>query len=118
MIYNIGQRIVIANDYDTTKALSDEKITVKAGTKVYVAADLKWPHIMHENGDIQPLSNNSVIEGFSTVGISEWLYTWLNWRINLGEMLGDYDLKKDDFTREVQDALEELGMYDNTGNRS
>ena len=73
---------------------------------------------MHENGDIQPLSNDSVIEGFSTVGISEWLYTWLNWRINLGEMLGDYDLKKDDFTSEVQDALEELGMYDNTGNRS
>lgn len=39
-------------------------------------------------------------------------------RIPLDEMLDGYDETPESFKECVADALEELGMYDNTGNRS
>ena len=82
-----------------------------------VTSSKSWPSVIYENTDIQPLPEGAEIEGYSTVGISEWLYSWLRRSIPLKDMLEDYEVSKDDFLNEIQTALEELGMYDNTGNR-
>jgi hypothetical protein len=118
MKYNIGQMIVTSSDKEYGSFFSDEKKMVKKGTKVFVSADKNWPSVIYENADIQPLPEGAEIEGYSTVGISEWLYSWLRRSIPLKDMLEDYDVSKDAFLEEIQTALEELGMYDNTGNRS
>ena len=118
MKYNVGQMIVTSGDREYETALSGEKKQIKKGTKVFVTADKKWPSVVYQNMDIQPLPADAEIEGYSTVGISEWLYCWLCKNINLDDMLGDYDVSKEEFREAVQDAFEELGMYDNTGDRS
>ena len=117
MKYNIGQILKLERDIETESALGNKKIR-KAGTKMWVTAR-KTPAVIYLNGDIQFFSKDEgvEVEGYSTKGIAEFLYIWLNYHLGLEEALSDYDIEKNEFIEEVANALEELGMYDHTGNR-
>ena len=64
------------------------------------------------------MPENTEIDGYSVEGIAEYIYLWLRNRYELDEFLDDYEIEREGFTEEIANALEELGMWDNTGNRS
>jgi hypothetical protein len=116
-IYNIGQELVIKEDIEQEMCFGTKK-TRKKGTKLYVGADSNFSAAHYLNGDIQVFSEDIKIEGFSVNGIAEWIYQLVSNRLPLDEMLEGYDENPDTFKENIADALEELGMYDNNGNRS
>lgn len=115
-IYSIGQKLTFKEDAELEKGFG-AKVTVKKGTAIFIGADSKRSFAHYLNGDIQPLSENSEVKGYSVSGLAEWIYEWVSRELPLDEMLEDYDETKERFVESVADALEELGMYDATGNR-
>lgn len=113
-VYNIGEKLVFTKDTKQEKVFN-KKIIVKQGTPVFVGAD-KTPLVHYLNGDIQLLKDNSEIKGYSATGIAEWIYEWLSRNFPIDEMLEEYDETKEKFIENISDSLEELGMYDHTGN--
>lgn len=112
-VYAIGQKLVFTEDAKIEKAFGEKEI-IKKGTRIFVGAD-RFAH--HLNGYLQPISEDSEVKGFSVNGIAEWLYEYLNRDYYLEEMLGGNGTTKEEFMESIADALEELGMYDATGNR-
>lgn len=117
MKYNIGQVLTLKEDLETEGCFGTKRIR-KAGTRLFVKADRKLPLVTYLNGDIQRLPEGAEIDGYSVEGIAEWIYLWLRSRLEIDDFLDDYDIEKEDFKEEIADALEELGMWDHTGNRS
>lgn len=115
IVYGIGQKMVFTEDYELNTAFGNKK-TVKKGARIFIGAD-KFAH--HLNEDIQPISEDSEVKGYSVNGIAEWVYEYLERNIAapFEEMLEGCDVTKEEFMECVADALEELGMYDATGNR-
>ncbi len=111
--YNIGEIIIYKEDTELEGVFGTMK-KIKAGTKVYVGAD-KFAHYL--NGMIQPLGECNK-EGYSVKGIADWVYMWLSAQLPIDEFLDDYEISEVEFKEHIEDALEELGMWDNTGNRS
>lgn len=116
MKYNIGQIIASKEDVEMEKGFLGDKVIIPKGNKIIIGADSLSHHI--RNGFIQSLSEDSTVEGFSTKGIAEWLYIYLRNHFPIDEMLEDYDETPETLKESIADALEEIGFYDNTGNRS
>lgn len=114
MKYNVGQVIKIKEDFEIESALGNPK-TIKAGTKVYVGAD-NFTHML--NGMISPIGKDSEVEGYSVKGMADFIYELVSARLPIDDMLEDYDIEIEDFKENIEDALEELGFWDNTGNRN
>lgn len=114
-IYNIGQILTAKEDIELEGCLGTKK-TVKKGTKIYIGAD-DFAH--HRNGIIQPLGENAEVKGYSVSGLAEfiWLYICKNTPFN-EELLEEYNETSICVKGAIMDALEELGMYDHTGNRN
>jgi hypothetical protein len=118
MKYNIGQILTVTEDFATTSMFGDDPKTVKKGTKMYVTAEKTVPQVILPNGVIMRLEKDAEIDGYSVKGIASWIYRYLRAKFNLDEMFFEYDESAETFKEEIEDALEELGMWDNTGNRS
>ena len=118
MKYNIGQMLQLTKDIELKGEISESSKIKKKGTKLFVSAERDLPSMIYLDGDIQLLDKNTEIEGFSVNGIAEWLYICLRNKFELDDFLDDYEIDKEDFKEAIADSLEELGMYDNTGNRS
>lgn len=114
-MYNIGQMLTASEDIELEGFLGTKK-TVKKGTKIYIGAD-NFAHYL--DGTIQPLSENAEVKGYSVIGLADliWLFIRNNTPIN-EDMLEDYDESPECVKEAIVDALEELGFYDHTGNRS
>lgn len=111
--YNIGQRLIVNEDVETEGCAFKVPHKIRKGTRMYVGAD-NFIHFL----DTSMMPTKTPIEGYSVKGISEFIYEMVSARIPLDEMLEDYDIDKSEFMGQVADALEELGFWDNTGNRS
>lgn len=118
MKYNIGQILTLNKDVELRSELTNKTRVKKAGTKLFVSASQKPKMAMYFSGEIDILPDDTEVEGYSTEGIAEWLYIWLRNEFEIDEFLDDYEIEVGEFKEEIADALEELGMYDNTGNRS
>jgi len=114
-IYGIGQELETTKDIEMKKLLSEKTVAIKKGTKVFVGAD---GYLHYLDGGIQKLPSGIGAEGYSVTGIAEWIYMWISSRLPLDEFLDDYDIEVKEFKGQIEDALEELGMWDSTGNRS
>ena len=114
-IYNIGQVLTAKKDIEIERCLGT-KATIKKGDKIYIGAD-NLAH--HKDGTIQSLGENAEVKGYSVSGLADfiWLYIRNNTPIN-EEILEEYDETPDCVEEAIMDALEELGMYDHTGNRN
>lgn len=117
MTYNIGQVLIVEHDVQVDTFRGEGKL-IKAGTRRYVGADTKRKFVHYLNGNMQPLGDDAKIEGYSTTGLADWIFQTLRFKVPLCAMMDDYDLSESDFTEAIADALEELGMYDHTGNRN
>lgn len=117
MKYNIGEMLILEEDLELESCFGNKKLK-KKGTKRFVSANKKMPGLLYLDGKIQLLPKDIEIEGYSVEGISEWLYIWLKNAFPLDEFFDDYEIGKEEFKDKIAEALEELGMYDNTGNRS
>jgi len=116
--YSIGQMLQLKEDTELHGEISGNIKIKKKGTKSFVCADKKIPMSIFLDGDINLLNKETTeISGYSVDGLSEYIYIWLKNRFPLEEMLEDYDNTKEEFKEVIADALEELGMYDSTGNR-
>lgn len=113
-IYNIGQVLTVSKDTEIERALGAKEV-LKKGTKIYIGAD-NFAH--YRDGTIQPLGDTEV-KGYSVSGLAEliWLYIRNNTPVD-ESLLEGYDETPDCVKEAIMDALEELGMYDHTGNRS
>jgi hypothetical protein len=112
--YNIGQVLTAKTDLEL-EGIFGTKRTIKAGSKAYIGTD-KLAH--HTNGTLQPLAIDDTVEGYSTEGLASWIYRYLSSRTRLPEAIEEYEITREELEECIADALEELGMYDNTGNRS
>lgn len=114
-IYNIGQ-VLTAKDNIEIERCFGTKDVIKKGTKIYIGAD-NFAH--HKDGTIQPLENNTEVEGYSVSGLADFIWFYIrNFTPIDEELLEDYDETPDCVKNAIMDALEELGMYDHTGNRN
>jgi hypothetical protein len=114
MKYNIGQMLKYKNDTELEGCFGTKK-TFKSGTKMFIGVDR---YAYHLDGTARSLGEEDVVEGYSTEGLAEWIYIWLRNEFPLDEFFDDYDVSKNKFEERIAEALEELGMYDSTGNRS
>lgn len=114
---NIGQMVIYNKDSELRGALSDDPVVIKKGTKAFVGADRKCPKLNFLDGKILMLSDKYEIDGFSVEGLAEWLYQKLSWKYPLSDFFEDYDIDATEFKETIADELEELDMWDNTGNR-
>ena len=110
--YNVGQILTVEEDIQLKTLILEEEKTIKAGTKAYVGVD---GFLHYLDGTIEVPKKE--IEGFAVKGIADWLYELLSRNLSIDEYLDDYDISGKEFKDCIADALEELGMYDNTGNR-
>lgn len=114
-IYNIGQILTAQNDIELEGFLGTKK-TVKKGAKIYIGAD-NFAH--HRDGTIQPLGDGAEVKGYSVSGLAEFIWLYIRNFTPIDEItLEDYDETPDCVKNAIMDALEELGFYDHTGNRS
>lgn len=114
-IYNIGQVLTVTKDIEIEKVLGTKEI-LKKGTKIYMGAD-DFAH--YRDGTIQPLGEHTEVKGYSVSGLADFI--WLFIRNNTPvdeELLEGYEENSDCVKEAIMDALEELGIYDHTGNRS
>lgn len=117
-VYGIGQILVFTEDVPTRRALSDTVETIKKGTKVIVGADR---FVRYPDGSVQKIDDDIEITGYSTQGLASFILNYLcNNICGFSEMLEEWeeDITEHCITENIADALEELGMYDHTGNRS
>ena len=108
MEYKIGQILTSKEDVEVKDVLFDEKTIVPKGNKIIIGADKLAHHI--RNGMLQLLPKDSVVVGYDTGGIAEYLYIRLRNRFEVDEMLEGYDSTKEQFMQEIEDALEEIGF--------
>ena len=108
MEYKIWQILTSKEDVEVEKALSGEKVTIPKGNKIIIGADKLAHHI--RNGMMQPLPEDSEIQGYDASGIAEYLYTYLRNHFEIDEMLEGYDDTKERFMEEIEYALEEIGF--------
>lgn len=106
--YKYGE-LMISKQPSEVETVFGYKITIPAGNKVVIGFDGLAHHI--KTGCIQVLPKNTVIEGFSSVGIVEALYLNLRQRLPIDEMLAAYEKEPKWFTDALYDALETIGLY-------
>lgn len=118
IIYGIGQILTYTQDVETHRVLSDKPEIIKKGTKIIVGAD---GFVRYPDGSIQKLDEDVEVSGYSTEGLASFIFTYLRNNVyGFSEMLEEWeeDITEDHIKENIADALEELGMYDYTGNRS
>lgn len=109
-IIGIGEVFIAKEDIEL------ENKTVKKGEKVYIGADC-FAH--HRDGTIQWLEDNAEVKGYSVSGLADFIWLYIRNFTPIDEnILEDYDETPDCVKEAIMDALEELGFYDHTGNRS
>ena len=108
MEYKVGQILTSKEDVEVEKALSGEKVTIPKGNKIIIGADKLAHHI--RTGMMQPLPEDSEIQGYDASGIAEYLYTCLRNYFEIDDMLEGYDDTKERFMEEIEYALEEIGF--------
>lgn len=104
--YKIGQILTSKVDTEIELALSGEKIKNPKGNKIIIGADKFAHHI--RDGRVQPLKKDSIVEGYDTTGIAEYLYIVLRNHFQIKEMMEDYEISKKDFVDEIECALDEI----------
>ena len=115
VIFSIGQKITLKEDMEVEGCFGTKK-KYKKGMVGFIGADSKLNAVHWANGDIQVLENFTQRKGYSVSGLAEWIYMYISRELPIDEMLEDYDVEKETFMEDIADALEELGMYDSTGN--
>lgn len=114
-IYRIGQILTAQKDIELEGVLGEKK-NVKKGTKIYIGAD-NLAH--HKDGTIQPLGDSTEVKGYSVSGLADFIWLYIRNFTPIDEdVLEDYDETPNCVKDAIMDALEELGFYDHTGNRS
>ena len=117
-VYSIGQILTYTQDVETHRVFSEAPEVIKKGTKVIVGAD---GFVRYPDGSIQKLGEDIKVSGYSTEGLASFIYTYLcNNVYGFSEMMEEWgeDITEESLKEHIADALEELGMYDHTGNRS
>lgn len=117
-IYGIGTILTYAQDVKAYRAFSDTPEVIEKGTKVIVGAD---GFVRYPDGSIQKLGDGVEVYGYSTEGLASFIYNYLCRNVyGFSEMLKEWeeDVIEESLKEHIADALEELGMYDHTGNRS
>lgn len=104
--YKIGQILTSTEEVEIEEALSGEKVKIPKGNKVIIGADKLAHHI--RNGFIQPLAKGSIVEGYDTAGIAEYVYITLRNHFPLEEMMEGYEITKQEIINEIEYALDEI----------
>ena len=114
-IYNIGQILTANKDIEIERCFGTKDI-IKKGTRIYIGAD-NFAH--HRDGTMQPLGDNTEVKGYSVSGLADFIWLYIRNYTPVNEyVLEDYDETPNCVKNAIMDALEELGMYDHTGNRN
>ena len=99
MKYKIGQILTSNRNIEVEKMF---------GEKVIIGAD-KFAHHL-KDGMIQPLQKDTIIEGYDSEGIAEYLVKKLSAMFPLEEMLEDYDIEKERFEEGIYFLLDDIGF--------
>ena len=107
MKYKIGQ-ILTSNRNIEVEKMFGEKVIIPKGNKIIIGAD-KFAHHL-KDGMIQPLQKDTIIEGYDSEGIAEYLVKKLSAMFPLEEMLEDYDIEKERFEEGIYFLLDDIGF--------
>ena len=108
MKYKIGQILTSTEEIVVEKALSGEKVTIPKGNRIIIGGDKLAHHI--SDGMVQPISDNSEVEGYDSSGLAEYIYICLKAHLPIDEWMEDYEISKNDIVEEIECALDEIGM--------
>lgn len=112
---NIGQRIRFTKDVEVEKCFGTKDI-VKKDSVAWIGAD---GLIHHRNGMIQNFAEEEELKGYSVEGLADYIWLFItNKTYVTKDTLDDIGETVEEVKEAIMDALEELGFYDNTGNRS
>ena len=97
---------------------------LRKGTVLFVGADKLYYYML--NGKLLQIDSGKydVADAFSVTGLAEWIYQRISVTWPIDEMLeeqADYEEtglpeQRKAFKESIENALEELGFYDYTGN--
>ena len=108
MKYKIGQILTSSRDVEVEKALSGEKVVIPKGNKIIIGADKLAHHI--RDGMIQPLADDSKVDGYDSTGLAEYIFTCLKTHLPIDEWIEDYEISENEIIEEIECALDEIGM--------
>ena len=105
--YKIGEILISTKDQELDTMFGD-KVIIPKGSKVIIGADRLAHHF--RDGKIQPISKDSTVKGYDSKGIAEYLFTFLSCIYPMNDMLDDYDISEDEFKKEIEYRLCEIGL--------
>ena len=105
--YKIGEILTSTKDQELETMFGDKTVIPK-GSKVIIGAD-RLAHHFHD-GEIQLISKDSTVQGYDPDGIAEYLFTFLSYVYPMNDMLDDYDISEDEFKKEIEYRLREIGL--------
>ena len=112
---NIGQRIRFTKDVEVERCFGTKDV-IKKDSVAWVGAD---GLIHHKNSMIQKFENEEEVQGYSVEGLADYIWLYIrNYTCIDENLLEDYDESSENVKEVIMNALEELGFYDHTGNRS
>lgn len=106
--YKVGQVLTANRDILVEMEISGETKVIPKGSIVIIGAD-NLGH--HPDGCIQPLSKDTIVEGYDAEGLAGWIVSCLCCSIPcLEEALEDYDVDLDEVQSGIASALDEIGF--------
>ena len=108
MKYKVGQILTSNTEVVVEKALSGEKVIIPKGNKIIIGADKLAHHI--RDGMIQPLADDSKVDGYDSTGLAEYIFTCLKTHLPIDEWIEDYEISENEIIEEIECALDEIGL--------
>lgn len=108
MKFQIGQEIIINEDFNITSVISNDVAQIKTGDKGFVDSN-GFVHYTtgKARGKIQKLGDTE-LKGYDTENIAKIIFRRLKNEFGLDEFLDGYDIEEKDFINEIEDVLSDI----------
>lgn len=110
MTYKIGEILTSEKEVTVEMALSGDKVVLPKGNKVIIGADGLAHHI--KTGAIQPLADGTELKGYDREGLAEYIFGYMCTCLPMFDIEDEFDLTDEDIRQSIDDALEEIGFYE------
>lgn len=104
----IGQEIVIKDDFEIESALGNEKRVVEKGDRGVVTSSGLVQYVSgNARGKIQKIEDVE-LKGYDTENIAKLVFQRLNSQYQIKDFLEDWDIETKDFIGEIEWVLSEI----------
>jgi len=102
---NIGGILELTEDIKVETALLGNEKTFKKGTKVTVNSN---DCVIFPDGGMQKIGFDHELKGYDNRAIAKRIFKWLNSRLEIGEWLEEFDVRKEDIVDVIEESLDDV----------